>query len=257
MPNNYQITIINNSDNPQTYLLFQTTPQINPSPGSNVFTNIYQASVEIPPGADANFSITSQWYGINGTSPAQALGNNVKVNTGQGAEVTLGSTSAPGTTLTLTTYKSDGESPEWGPSAPAAATSNGSFQIVTDDTFTPENSSEYYLRFVHLPPFSPQSHPLLNPLLTTIVSSGNIFIGLGAPSADNPQITSPTATFAAEPSMTYTIWPKNTWYICTGSFQAGTIIEVQSVGVTQEVDFENGRPDQTFTHNANGTYSPS
>lgn len=226
MPNNYQITIINNSDNPQTYLLFQTTPQINPSPGSNVFTNIYQASVEIPPGADANFSITSQWYGINGTSPAQALGNNVKVNTGQGAEVTLGSTSAPGTTLTLTTYKSDGESPEWGPSAPAAATSNGSFQIVTDDTFTPENSS-------------------------------NIFIGLGAPSADNPQITSPTATFAAEPSMTYTIWPKNTWYICTGSFQAGTIIEVQSVGVTQEVDFENGRPDQTFTHNANGTYSPS
>ncbi|KAF5530650.1 hypothetical protein FMEXI_13425 [Fusarium mexicanum] len=226
MPNNYQITIINNSDNFQTYLLFQTTPDVNPSPGSNVFTNIYQASVEIPPGADANFSITSQWYGINGTSPTQALGTNVKVNTAQGVEVTLGSGPNPGTTLALTTYKSDGESPEFNATKATAAAGNGAFQIVTDDTFTPENQS-------------------------------NIFIGLGAPSVVNPAIASPTATFAAEPSMTYTIWPKNMWYICTGSFQAGSIIDVQAVGVTQAVDFETGHPDQTFTHNPNGTYSPA
>ncbi|KAF5232131.1 hypothetical protein FANTH_13128 [Fusarium anthophilum] len=226
MPNNYQITIINKSDEPQSYLLFQNPPQVNPSPNPAVFANIYQSSPTIPNGGDTNFSITTQWYGINGTSPAQALGTNVKVSTAQGSQVTLGSGSNLGTTLALTTVNSDGESPEFNPVTPAAAAGSGAFQIVTDSSFTPLN---------------------LN----------NIFIGLGAPSANNPDIISPTATFPAEPSMTYTIWPKNTWYICTGSFQPGSIIEVQAVGAKQEVDFETGRADQTFIHNPNGTYSPA
>ncbi|KAJ4244565.1 hypothetical protein NW762_014420 [Fusarium torreyae] len=226
MPNNYQITIINQSDRPQTYLLFQNSPKVNPQPGSNVFTNIYQASAIIPPGGDANFAITSQWYGINGTSPAAALSTNVKVSTGQGLPVTLGSGATPGTTLGLTTFNSDGEDPEFNPTTPAAAAGNGAFQIVTDSTFTPLNQN-------------------------------NIFVGLGAPSPDDPDLITPTVTFPAEPSVTYTIWPHNQWYICTGSFEAGSIIDVQAVGAKQEVDFENGRAEQTFIQGPNGTYSPA
>ena len=60
----------------------------------------------------------------------------------------------------------------------------------------------------------------------------------------------------AHPGEHYTIWPKVKYYITTGSFTAGTVIDVQTLGQTLEVDFETGLPDRAYIHNATDTFVP-
>ncbi|KAJ3545789.1 hypothetical protein NM208_g2337 [Fusarium decemcellulare] len=229
--NQYQITIINKSNLDKQYLLFQTNPTQNEQPSSNVFLNVYQASA-IVPGADNNggtssttFKITKEWYAVNGTSPSP-LNANVTVTTTQSEPVTLGGASNQGTTLALTTVNSDGNDPEFDDSKTQSTAPNGSFVINTDSTFSFPNEN-------------------------------NIFIGLGAPDPVESSLIVPVATIAALPSSSFTIWPHNKWFIGTGSFEPGTIIDIANVGVTQPVDFETGLPKQSFTNNPNGTYTPS
>jgi hypothetical protein len=138
--NKYSITIINQTNVVQEYLLFQTTPEVNPEPSTPVFTNVYQKSGEIPPGAIAKFHLSIQWNAVNGTSPT-ALNPGVSVDTVQPQAVTLGSGATPGTTLSLTTI-SGGEGPEFNPSAVSAAAPKGSYQIVTDGSFKYPNEGK-------------------------------------------------------------------------------------------------------------------
>ncbi|KAF7553247.1 hypothetical protein G7Z17_g3751 [Cylindrodendrum hubeiense] len=226
--NQYEITIINKTDLDQQYLLFQTSPTVNQKPDPTVFINVYQASPVVPAtsggeSSRATFNIIQQWYAINGTSPSP-LNANVTVTTAESEPVTLGGASNEGTTLALTTVKSDGEDPKFDDSKTLATAPNGSFQIVADSTFKYPNQN-------------------------------NIFLGLGAPDPLDPTSVLPTATISAVPGNTKTIWPHNKWYISTGSFEQGTIIDVQTVGTTQIVDFEAGLPKQTFTNNSDGTYT--
>jgi len=230
--NQYQITILNKTALDQQYLLFQTFPTANQQPTPTVYRNVYQASPIVPkPTAQgevsrATFNITEQWYAINGTSPSP-LNANVTVNTSESLPVTVGSGSSSGTTLSLTTINSDGEDPKFDDSKTSAAAPNGAFQIVADSSFQFPNQN-------------------------------NIFIGLGAPDPFDPSNVLPTATIAALPGETQTIWPHNKWYISTGSFQQGQIIDIQSLTTTPlAVDFESGLPKQIFTNKSNGTFVPS
>ncbi|CZR49392.1 uncharacterized protein FPRO_08867 [Fusarium proliferatum ET1] len=229
--NQYEITILNQSALDQQYLLFQTSPTPNEQPSSTVFLNVYQASPIVPkPTAQgevsrASFTITEQWYAINGTAPSP-LNANVTVNTSESEPVTLGAGATKGTTLSLTTINSDGEDPKFDDSKTMAAAPNGAFQIVADTTFRFPNGN-------------------------------NIFIGLGAPDPLDASNILPTASIAALPGVTETIWPHNKWYISTGSFEQGEIIDTQSLTTTPlEVDFEAGLPKQTFTNNSDGTFTP-
>jgi hypothetical protein len=65
----------------------------------------------------------------------------------------------------------------------------------------------------------------------------------------------PVAVFAAQPSQTYTIVPVVKFYICTGEYLPGEIIDIQSVGVKQPVEFTQGsNHSHTFIHQSDGTY---
>jgi len=66
----------------------------------------------------------------------------------------------------------------------------------------------------------------------------------------------PVATWLAAPSTTYNIFPQVEYYISTGTYVEGQIVDVQSLGVYQVVDFSNSTYNtQTFVHNNDGTYS--
>ncbi|KAF5575906.1 hypothetical protein FPCIR_12910 [Fusarium pseudocircinatum] len=229
-PNQYKITVINKSGLDKTYLLFQTNPTQNEKPSPTVFLNVYQASAIVPKGeagaeaSFATFKIVKQWYAVNGTAPSP-LGNGVTVSTTQSEEVTLGQGEKKGSTLALTTINGDGLNPRFEKDITLAAP-NGAYQVKVDKTI---------------------KYP----------SPTHIFIGLGAPDPLHANLVVPVASVPATPSNQFTIWPHNKWYIASGDFQQGTIIDVQTIGPTQLVDFETGLPSQTFVNNPDGTYSPS
>ena len=124
----------------------------------------------------------------------------------------------------------------------STTTSADGFAIVTDTNFTYPNESKH-----HTP--APQVI-----ILTVLVD--NIFTGMGAKNPNDDSDILPTATFVAHPGETYTIWPKVVFYVSTGEFDPGAIIDVQSVGQTLEIDFEEGLPDRTYIHTENGTFVP-
>ncbi len=65
----------------------------------------------------------------------------------------------------------------------------------------------------------------------------------------------PTAIFQPQPSTTYNIFPTIKYYIATGSYTPGEIISVQSIGLTQPVDFTGSAySSMTFLHNSFGKY---
>jgi len=83
----------------------------------------------------------------------------------------------------------------------------------------------------------------------------NIFLGVGGVNPQDQSDIIPTATFVAHPGMTCTIFPKVVFYVSTGEFTPGTLIDVTSVETTSlKVDFETGLPDRTFIHKPNGTF---
>ncbi|KAM7191496.1 hypothetical protein V8F33_008847 [Rhypophila sp. PSN 637] len=80
---------------------------------------------------------------------------------------------------------------------PAATAPNGGYTIVTDSSFKIPNPSGMNM-------------------------NGNVV---------------PVATFLAAPSTTYNIYPVVKYYIATGTYSPGEIINVQAIGTTQLVDF--------------------
>jgi len=67
----------------------------------------------------------------------------------------------------------------------------------------------------------------------------------------------PMATFLAAPSTVYNIYPVVKYYIATGTYTPGQIINVQAMGLTQLVDFTNTTFNSaTYIHANNGKYVP-
>jgi len=104
MPNNFEINIINESGNSQSYLLFCALPQISSGPQS--YQNIWMAAPTIvsnPQGkSSTKFIINRQFYGICGTS-VNNLNTGVLVSTSDYEEVNLGDGHTPGTLLSFST----------------------------------------------------------------------------------------------------------------------------------------------------------
>jgi hypothetical protein len=92
-------------------------------------------------------------------------------------------------------------------------------------------------------------------MITMLRNSDHIYVGMGAKDPNDDTSVVPVATFVAHPNMTYVIWPHVVYYISTGDYAAGQIIDVAALGVTQEVDFTGATiNDVTYIHNANGEY---
>ncbi|KAK4209236.1 hypothetical protein QBC37DRAFT_378293 [Rhypophila decipiens] len=220
MATNYNITIINTSGATQSYLLFAVVPKVNATSGE-VYTNVFMAAPPIiskPNGSSQTyFNITREFYAICGTS-IRNLSAGVQVGTSDYEPVVLGTNQKPGTTMSFTT--ADGAHFPMPP--PAATAPNGGYTIATDSSFK-------------------------------IPNPNNTFIGLGGMNMNGNVV--PVATFLAAPSTTYNIYPVVKYYIATGTYSPGEIINVQSIGVTQLVDFTSSTYNSvTYMQLNDGTY---
>ncbi|GAB1316071.1 hypothetical protein MFIFM68171_06281 [Madurella fahalii] len=223
MANTYDITILNESGASQSYLLFAVAPQV--SGAGSVFSNIFMTAPPIvsrPDGSSSTtFTIARQFYGICGTS-IENLAAGVKVATSDYEPVTLGSnagTPVAGTTLNFTTT-GGANFPE---PLPTATAPTNAFTIQCDSSF-------------RLP------------------DPNNSFVGLGGMNMAGKVV--PMATFTATPSTTFNIFPVVKYYIATGTYTPGQIINLQAIGVTQLVDFTNTTYSSvTYIHNNSGQYT--
>jgi len=192
------------------------------TPSGQPFTNVYLSSTPTKTGTGkAIFNVKSQPYAVCGTSP-QNLGSAVTCVTSDYEPVVLTSTSDQGTNCL--TYSNDGGFNFVSPNT-ATISVTGSYGIKTDSDFV-----------------------FPDPL--------NRWSGLGAEDPNDPTTIIPVATFAAHPALQYYVTPVVKYYICTGTYVPGQIIDVTAIGVTASVDFT-GSPYRTatFTHQSNGTYT--
>jgi len=222
MANTYQITIKNRSGSSQQYFLFSSPPKINASPSPNVFTNVYQTAPTVPSGnGTARFTITSQFYAICGTNPTP-LGAPVQISTSDFETVTLGTDTNPGTTTVVNVSE---DAPAFDTNPIVARSSDGGYLVVTQHDFTFPNQN-------------------------------NIFVGLGADGSSGSGDVVPLAIFPAHPGQSYNIFPVVTYYIGTGMYVPGEIIDVQDVGTIQLLDFTGTNPKRVIvTHNPDGAYT--
>jgi len=125
--------------------VYQAIPKHANIPGSNVFTNAYQRSVEVQGDGSSTctFSIINEWFAIYGIEMRSGDGR-VRVNTSNSKPVSLG---PRGTFLTLTAP--DGAFPRWDDSVTSTCrqtSAAGAFTIATDGTFTNFNACTWDLR---------------------------------------------------------------------------------------------------------------
>ncbi|KFZ13843.1 hypothetical protein V502_06413 [Pseudogymnoascus sp. VKM F-4520 (FW-2644)] len=207
----YSIQVYNDSGIPQNYLLFQSAPQL--SGDATVFTNVYQQSQQIPSGDGSNvtFNMTNQYYAVIGTAPTP-IDKGVKVNTSSYIPVQLSSASQGGTKAVMTT-SGGGTGCSFDDSAQTLESDiENTFEIETDDSF---------------------GYP----------SPGNIFLGMGAQS---PSGVVPVASVSAAPNQKYYFNPVARWYIGTGTYTPGTVVNITDIGNIQECDFTYSQLPQTY-----------
>lgn len=238
------ITITNQSNTPKRFLLFQDMPRPTNGPTGKVFWNVYQASPKIESGNDskARFEMDSEFFAIYGTSSARDIGN-VRVYTNNSKSVKLG---PDGSVAALT---ADGESPKWNDEFAKGkkTAAKGGFSIMTDDTFTFPNRSKFRLSL---------SHRIFNAVWLTPSLLDNIYIGVGAKDPKNPGSVIPIQTYLAEPSLNSLLFPHLKYYICTGEFQPGIIVDRTTIGSSLKVDFTGASvTDAVFTVNPKGQYT--
>jgi hypothetical protein len=249
MSTTYDITIINENGKTNSYMLFAEPPNIDSSGKPNVFTNVWMTTPPIVSNksgsSSADFSISTQYYAICGTS-AQ-MGQGVKIKTTNFEKVTLGSTSggvkSPGTTLSFT---APGAAVNFPVPSPPASAPVGAYSIVTDDSFATDDPGTRIQLLSY--PSNVQEYWPSRFLLA------HIFIGLGGKDMTGKVV--PVSTIPAVSSSTFTIFPLVKFYISTGSFSEGEIINVRQVGKTQLVDFTELQTSEiTLVHNSDGSYT--
>ncbi|GIJ82153.1 hypothetical protein Asppvi_000657 [Aspergillus pseudoviridinutans] len=222
----YTIQVYNNSDEPQNYLLFQTVPVLSGS--AEVFANVYQSSgvIESGPYSQVTFQMTNEYYAVYGTNPTP-LGDKVRVTTGSAAPVTLSSgqtpPETPGTQCVMST--TSGKYPNWASVTPTQQQEPNAFGIYCDGTF------EY-------------------------PTETNIFIGMGAPDPVSQDII-PVTTVPASPNTYFYFQPIVKYYIGTGEYEAGTVVNITEIGQVCPVDFTQlPEPTAIYTQGRDNEYYP-
>ncbi|KAF5966208.1 hypothetical protein FBULB1_11754 [Fusarium bulbicola] len=230
MSRTYTINIKNASLENKTFLLFQSLPKPSNVPQAEVFTNVYQRSVQVQGNGSskASFQMTSQYWAVYGTSE-QSQDGQTKVTTSDSRDTTLGPN---GSFFVLSTMpgpngKPDGVSPCFDDTASGkqATDAAGAFTIRSDGSFTTYNES-------------------------------NIYFGVGAKDPKSGEII-PIQTYRARPNVVSQIFPRVKYYIAFGNYEPGSIIAMNQLGNVLEVDFTTAVPNMcTFTLDATNNYVP-
>ncbi|KAL4733657.1 hypothetical protein BDV11DRAFT_210053 [Aspergillus similis] len=222
MPNQYKITIVNNTRAPQNYCFFSASPIVSGGTSGEIWSNILKAANNTPNGARASLDIWANYYAICGNyegKPEQG----VRVSVSKSVPITLGSKSSGivmmGSTVALNVIEK--ETCDLGPPSNPGGGKIGNFQLTTaSNQFTYQDAVN-------------------NNLLVGIANSkdGDIFHAMG--------------TFTPYPSSTYQIQPQMIYHVATGSkFDAGQLVKVEQQGSTIAVDFnQRGTNNVVLVHN--------
>ena len=222
MATTYQITVTNNSSEPQTMFFFQQPAAY--SGGSQVYTNsLASEPMSAKPSvgiSQVQFSIVDQYYaGIQTqTSPPQIGVANVTSI----VAVPIDIASSGSTNETDLTNMSVSEQGAISLSPPVNGTGveSGAFRIIT---------------------------PVFNP------ATQSYNAGLAA-MANGELVLSNFIT--AQPNQDIDVQPIVTFYVATGSYTAGTVVNFDSVSASSALcDATGGKEDFQVTYNANGTWT--
>lgn len=94
-------------------------------------------------------------------------------------------------------------------------------------------------------------------MLTFLPSADHFFVGLGARDPNDNTSIIPVATIEALPGQDFLIYPKSIYYICTGTYTKGKIIDYKTLGKRLQLDFGKTNIGKVgYTNNANGDYVP-
>ncbi|KAG5655637.1 hypothetical protein KAF25_009136 [Fusarium avenaceum] len=218
----FQIVINNKYGANKRFLLLQAIPPPTNGPSGDIFTNVYQRSPIIQSGASkVQFMMQQEYFAIIGTANKSDDGTH-RVYTNEYLPTKLG----PGGTIAAVTTQDN--NPMWDVNAAAGKTLavKGGFAIVTDNTFTTDDPNPFY-------------------------------VGVGARDPSSSDSVIPLQTWVAEPGLNTQVYPKPKYYICTGEYQPGMVIDPSLLANVLTVDFTNAVvPQAQFTLTNNGTYVP-
>ncbi len=193
-----------------------SAPPIVSGIASEVYTNAWINFPSTPDRGQAIFSYTEELFGYWGVL-SETIAPGTIVEHLQALPVTPENSAAPGTKLVFVAKPA-----QFDQTKTTRDVRNGAFAIESGDDFL----------------------------------NGTTRLVFGMGKTDNYGLVSPVATFAAEPSTTSNIIPVVKFFVSTGKYTAGSIIDLQEVGTTAEIDFT-GRSDNTAVVKqlANGTYT--
>ncbi|KAG4441286.1 hypothetical protein IFR05_003214 [Cadophora sp. M221] len=217
----YTIIVKNQSGQSQKYLLFQAPPQAAAALGK-VWSNVWIQTGGTPsPNGKQNIRITEDIFAIAGTTP-QALADGVVVTESDFVgPVVLASGTVPGTAPTVGIV---GGNPAFDPKPYGTTTKANSFGITTKV-------------------FDKETFPY-------------VIVGMGKYDATGNVV--PCLTWSADPNSKYDITPQSTYYIATGSFTPGDVVDVTKYGAKVSIEFGTapaGWTVATVTQQSDGTYS--
>ncbi|KAI9681748.1 MAG: hypothetical protein M1829_000493 [Trizodia sp. TS-e1964] len=217
----YTILIKNHSNANQQYLLFSAPPNKDTSLGK-VWSNVWVKTGGTPtPNGSQKIVITQDVFAIAGTTPSHLS---------QGVYVTETDWAGP---AALTGGSTKGTSYKVG-------ITNGTPEFSKPPYGTTEKANSFNIDVLG---FNPQTYP-------------NVQIGLGK--YDSRGDVVPAFVFTPHPNTSYDITPVVTYYIATGSYSAGQVVDITSYGAKVEIDFTTappGRTQATIVHEVDGSYS--
>ncbi|KAL5371332.1 hypothetical protein DPSP01_014336 [Paraphaeosphaeria sporulosa] len=219
MSTKYSIIIKNKSQDSQRYLIFNDPPKASKNVGK-AWSNIWMKTGGTPtPNGTQNLTIEIENFAVCGTTPTP-LGHGVSVKESDYASVSLTAESIQGTAPVM---KIVDDTPAFTQPYSSVDLAN-SFGIVTD-AFNPEQYR-------------------------------NVYCGYGK--YDDTGNVVPVAVWTAKPSQIYEVTPVVTYYVSTGDFHAGDVVDVTTLGAIAKIDFTTAKAGQTMatiTHEIDGRYS--
>ncbi|KAF2261337.1 hypothetical protein CC78DRAFT_521890 [Lojkania enalia] len=189
------------------FFLFQEVPKAENGPSGEIFSNVFKVTDSISAASDGSSTLQLQmdndFYAIFGSKVGG--GTATRINTSSFRQVKLG----PGGSVVAVTYKTG--TFKWDDVAVVgrSAPNEGGFQFISDDSIPTDTNTRY--------------------------------IGVGVQDPDNQGKVVPIATYLAEPSLNSMLYPKMTYYVATGSWQPGQLVDRNAIGKYVKVDFEGAK----------------
>ncbi|KAI9798953.1 MAG: hypothetical protein M1833_004306 [Piccolia ochrophora] len=206
------VTIIvkNKTAEVQSFQIFNAMPKYSQNVGE-AWINVWGKSPGVGAGnGTTDFDITEEYFAVCGMSTA-SLQPGLVVSTSDYRTVELGTDSKEGT---LVTAKIDKDGLVFDPKT-GTLEKDGSFGIKNESW----NRTKYLTAFCGL--------------------------GMRSPRPEQQDVL-PVAVFTAIPSQLYQITPHRTYYISTGAYAPGTIIDVTQLGEIAKLDFTGKKEDMAI-----------